>query len=397
MDRAAPRPDLAAFAIAAPGLEPLVAAELAGLGVAARVEAGGVAWHGDLESIARANLWLRTASRIVVRIGEFRARTFWELERHALKLPWRRFVRAGSPVRVRVTSRKSRLYHSDAVAERLLGIVAAVVGAGPAIASGRPGRGAGPPAAEDAEDDDDKEAGQLVIVRVVRDVCTVSVDTSGPLLHRRGYRQAVAKAPLRETIAAAMLVGAGWPGNVPLLDPMCGSGTIPIEAALIARRIAPGLQRGFAFQRWPEFDVAGWDRLLDHARGQALGAAPAPIRGSDRDAGAIEAARANAERAGVGGDVELDVRSVSALDPPGSAGWVVTNPPYGVRVGDLHVVRDLYAALGRVVRSRCAGWTLALLSPGASLHQATGLALEERFATTNGGIPVRLVVGQVRA
>lgn len=376
-----------AFAVAAPGLEPVVAAELDRLGVSGAVEAGGVAWTGSIDSVARANLWLRTASRVLVRVGEFHARTFWELERHARRLPWQRFVARGAPVRFRVTSRKSRLYHTGAVAQRLAEAAGVEPVDGPA----------GTRDQDDGYDDDDHDdaAGQLFVVRVVRDVCTVSVDTSGALLHRRGYRQAVAKAPLRETIAAAMILGSEWPAALPLVDPFCGSGTIPIEAALIARRIAPGTNRGFAFTQWPDFDTGGWARICRDAREGELPRAAAPIRGSDRDAGAIEAARANAGRAGVADDVEWHVQPLSAIEPPDGCGWVVTNPPYGVRVGEAGVVRDLYAALGNVLRGRFKGWRLALLSPGEGLDRYAGLTLHERLATLNGGIHVRLVTAEV--
>jgi putative N6-adenine-specific DNA methylase len=383
---------VAAFAIAAPGLEQTVAAELGRLGIRAIIQPGGVAWGGTLESVARANLWLRTASRVIVRVAEFHARSFPELERRARTLPWERFVPRGGAVRFRVTSRKSRLYHTGAIAERL-GEAAARIGAVPAPAPSQ----ASARADAGEKDADDETGAQLFVARVIRDICTVSVDSSGALLHRRGYRQAVTKAPLRETIAAAMLLGSEWPGTVPLVDPMCGSGTIPVEAALIARRIAPGVSRRFAFQRWPEFDASMWARLLSESREQELPRAPAAIRGSDRDAGAIAAAVANAERAAVGADVELDRRPLSAVEPPVASepGWLVTNPPYGVRVADAGALRDLYAALGNILRARFVAWTVALLSPGRPLEAQVGLKLRERFATLNGGIPVRLMTGEV--
>jgi putative N6-adenine-specific DNA methylase len=192
-----------------------------------------------------------------------------------------------------------------------------------------------------------------------------------------------------------MLLGSEWPGTVPLIDPMCGSGTIAIEAALLARRIAPGVNRRFAFQRWPEFDESAWAQMVADARDQELARAPTSVKGSDRDAGAIEAARANAERAGVAGDVELDRRPVSAIEPPSGRGWVVVNPPYGVRVAEAGAVRDLYAALGNVLRARFRGWRLALLSASESLERQVGVRLHERLSTLNGGIPVRLVTGEV--
>jgi putative N6-adenine-specific DNA methylase len=371
-----------------------VALELERLGISAAIEAGGVAWSGSMDSVARANLWLRTASRVLVRVGEFRARTFWELERHARKLPWERFAAPGTPVRFRVTSRKSRLYHTDAIAQRLAEAVAARAGT---ITTDSTRNGDPPAGTADDEDgyDDDCASGQLFVVRVVRDICTVSADASGALLHKRGYRQAVAKAPLRETIAAAMLLGSEWPGSVPLIDPLCGSGTIPIEAALIARGVAPGLGREFALQKWPDFDASSWERMVADARQSQLNRVLAPILGSDRDAGAVESARANAVRAGVAGDIDLQVRPISAAEPASGRGWVVTNPPYGVRVGEAGAVRDLYAALGNVLRARFRGWTVALLSPAATLERQVGVALGERFATVNGGTPVRLMTGQV--
>jgi putative N6-adenine-specific DNA methylase len=205
----------------------------------------------------------------------------------------------------------------------------------------------------------------------------------------------VAKAPLRETIAAAMVLGSGWPGTAPLVDPMCGSGTIPIEAALLARGMAPGLGRPFAFQRWPDFDATAWAAVVAAAAGRAIAKAPAVIRGSDRDAGAVEAARANAARAGVSADVDFDVRPLSAIEPPHESGWLVTNPPYGVRVSEARSLRDLYAAIGKVARAKCAGWTVAMLSPDEGLERQVGLSFVERFRTVNGGIRVRLVTGKV--
>ncbi len=376
------------FAIAAPGLEPLVARELTALGEAPRIEAGGggVAWQGDAESLCRANLWLRTASRIVVRTARFRARAFYELERHARRIPWERFVAPGGAVRFRVTCRKSRLYHSDAVAERLAAAIEHRLGAASTFTT--PGG---------ADDDETADAGreQLFVVRIAHDECTVSADSSGALLHLRGYRQAVAKAPLRETLAAALLLAADWRGTTPLVDPLCGSGTIPIEAAMIARRIAPGLRRQFACVEWPEFPRDVFARLLDEAGAQVLPGSPVAIHGSDRDPGAIDAARANAERAGVSEDLALAVHAVSAISPPAGPGLVAANPPYGVRVGDRHEVRNLYAQLGHVLRRHCGGWRLALLSPDAKLTSQLGFAMRPVLSTSNGGIPVRVEVGEI--
>jgi putative N6-adenine-specific DNA methylase len=237
----------------------------------------------------------------------------------------------------------------------------------------------------------------LFVVRVHRDVVTISADSSGELLHRRGYRQAGGKAPLRETLAAAMLLGAGYDGSAPLLDPFAGSGTIAIEAALLARRIAPGLQRRFAFERWPSFDRSSWTTVRDEAVGRIRAPAPAPIHGSDRDAGAVGAARGNAERAGVAGDVWFREAPVSDLSAPDRPGFLVSNPPYGVRLGETRDLRDLFARLGAVARARCRGSRLALLSADEALERQLGLELSVRWRSSNGGIPVRLVTGTIPA
>jgi len=365
------------FAAASPGLEQLVAAELRRLGKVHSVavgdtEPGGVSFRAGRTGLYAANLHLRIASRVLVRIGAFHASEFHELERHAARLPWREFVASGQPIAFRVTSRKSRLYHQDAIAQRLLAA-------------------AGGMAAPEGD------AAQEFVVRLFRDECTVSADASGELLHRRGYRRATAKAPLRETLAAAMLAGSGWDGSAPLVDPMCGSGTIPIEAARLARRIPPGIARRFAFMDWPGFDESGWERLVQQARERVLPRAPAPVLGSDRDAGAVAASIANAERAGVAGDIEWRRASISAMAPPPGPGWIVTNPPYGVRVGERRRLRDLYAQLGNVARRCCPGWEVAFLAAHPELERQTGLEPEVRFTTENGGIRVRLVQGRVPA
>lgn len=386
-----------AWAIAAPGLEQIVAGELRALGFAdAAAQPGGVSFSCDGTGLAVAQVGLRVASRVVVRIASFRATAFHELERAARKVEWVRFLPAAGRARLRVTCRKSRLYHSDAVAQR---VAEAIERAVPGASAGRAARDgdtdAGQAAASLAEDEADAGS-QLFLVRLDRDLCIISADASGALLHRRGYRVAVARAPLRETLAAAMLLGVGWDPRTPLLDPLCGSGTIAIEAALLARNMAPGIGRAFAAERWPELEVTAFQRARARAREAMLERAPAPIVGSDRDAGAIAAARSNAERAGVAGDIEFVQRAISAAAPPTSGaaspkGLLMSNPPYGIRVGDAPALRDLFARIGQLARGPFAGWRVALLSADRALDAHTGLPLIERVKTSNGGIPVRLM------
>lgn len=385
------------FAISAPGLEQIVRDELRSIGIVpGEVVSGGVAFEGHARHLALANLWSRTASRIVVRADEFHASSFHELERRAKRVQWERFVSLGQAVGFRVTCRKSRLYHSDAVADRLVQAIERQVGGNVAVAieneSGEEGTAtlAGERPGESAGQD----SPQLFIVRIANDICTISADSSGELLHRRGYRKAVAKAPLRETLAAAMLIGSGWDQRSSLVDPMCGSGTIAIEAALMARRIAPGINRRFAFERWPDHDENAWRAVVERARESALAGAPAPILASDRDEGGVGAARANAVRAGVEGDINIETKAVSAVEFPAPAGWIVSNPPYGLRTGDGAPLRNLYAQIGKIMRERACEYGLALLSADKSLDAQLRLDLREEFRTTNGGIPVRLIVAQ---
>jgi len=372
---------LEAFAITAPGLSRIAARELAQVGlVVDDVEPAGVTFKGGLHEVYAANLRLRTVSRVIVRLGRFQARTFAELERHSSKLPWSKFIAPGRKFEVRVTSRKSRLYHSDAVAERIARAI---------------GEGTGGVAAEDAgPEEHEGEAGQLVIVRLDRDECTVNMDSSGALLHMRGYRRATAKAPMRETIAAAMLLACEWRADEPLFDPFCGSGTIPIEGAMIARRIPPGLDRVFAFQQWPWVEAGLWSRMRREAEAEILDSAAAPIVGSDRDEGAVRAATENATRARVEHDVEFVASAVSEAGLDAAPGWVITNPPYGVRVGTSRELRNLYARFGMVIRERFVGWKLAFLSADHALEAQLHMELETLFRTTNGGIPVRCMTSK---
>jgi putative N6-adenine-specific DNA methylase len=376
---------LACFAAVAPGLEALALAEARTLGLPVQAEEGGLGWTGDIRSVLLANVGLRIASRVLVRLGAFEARSFAELERHARRIAWSRVVEPGATVRFRVTCRKSRLYHSDAVAQRLADAVVRAVPGSHAVGSS---------AADEESAADD--AGALFVVRFFRDRCVVSADASGELLHRRGYRQATAKAPLRETLAAALIAASEWDGSAPLVDPFCGSGTIPIEGALLARRIPPGARRTFAVERWPGVSRALVRDVRDALEGDVLASAPGPISGSDRDAGAIESARANAERAGVEQSLSLQVQAISALVLPERArGWIVTNPPYGVRVGDAGHVRDLWGRLGRVLRERAPGWRVTLLSPAPALERQLQLPTRVVTRTSNGGVPVRIVTAEV--
>lgn len=377
------------YAITAPGLEHLATAELTATGASVgAIEPGGVAFDAAPGILYAANLQVRTASRLVVRVAQFHTAGFAELEKHARQVTWARWVPTDGAVHFRVTSHKSRLYHQDAVAERLERVVLAAIPGASAVRA---------PSDTDALDDDVSALPgvQRFLVRIVDDELTLSVDSSGALLHRRGYRLASAKAPIRETLAAAMLLALEWDGSTPLVDPLCGSGTIPIEAALLARRIPPGWRRRFAFERWPEFKPSVWEYVRGEAEKEIVERAAVPIVAADRDAGAVEACAANAERAGVAGDLSilraalsntLSDPDVAALSP----GLVLTNPPYGLRVGESGRLRDLYASLGNAMRGPLTAWSLGFVTSDPALAGATGLPLEMKLETTTGGLRIRL-------
>ncbi len=371
------------FVTSAPGLEDITAREITGLDLArGRVETlpGGVEFSGDLETVYRANLLLRTASRVLARLSTFYATDFSELRTKASRLPWERYLRPDQPVSIRATCRESKLYHSDAVIERVLGAIGDRLGASVTLGA-------------TADEEADRPA-QLAVVRLFKNRCTVSVDASGALLHRRGYRLATAKAPLRETLAAGLVLASGWDGRAPLLDPFCGAGTIPIEATLWARNIAPGKARDFAFMAWPDFTPDVWESTLAAAIAAERPDAP-PILASDRDAGAIRAAEANAARAGVADDIAFICQAVSAIAPPPGPGWIVANPPYGVRVSENKDLRNLYAQFGNVLRAQCPGWRVTFLCSSLPLIGQTRLPVETSRVWTNGGLRVRVAQGIV--
>ncbi len=337
-------------------------------------------FQGSRRVLYKANLHLRTASRILVRLGEFHAAAFPELRRKGSRLPWENFLGPGQPITLRVASHKSRLYHQRAVAERVVGAIEDRLGQRMPY--------------EQGDREVESNPAQLILVRLVHNRCLFSVDSSGALLHQRGYRLANAKAPLRETLAAGMVLASLWDGGSPFIDPFCGSGTIAIEAALLAKNIAPGRARRFAFMNWPDFDGELWQSLLAEAEPRGV-VFPPPILASDRDRGAIEAAQANAARAGVSDCIGFSCRPISAIEPPSGPGWVVTNPPYGVRASRSKDLRNLYAQFGNVLRTKCPGWRLAMLSGSIQLQRSVGLDFDKGIPLMNGGLRVRLVKAKV--
>lgn len=355
------------FLSSAPGLESALCAEVRGKGFKQpKAVAGGVIIKGGWPEVWRANLWIRGAGRVLARLASFRALHLAQLDTRARHVPWGFTLRPDVAFRVEVTCAKSKIYHSDAAAERIEKAIRETLGA---------------PHAADAD--------VLVMARIDHDLCTISVDTSGELLHKRGYKEAVNQAPMRETMSSLFLQQCGFTGTESVVDPMCGSGTFVIEAAEIAARLNPGRARSFAFEKFANFDADAWQRM------RAVKSARKPIArfyGSDRDAGAIGMSQANALRAGVNEFTEFRQCAISDLiAPAGPPGLVIINPPYGARLGDKKKLFPLYQSLGQTMKSRFHGWRVGIITTEPMLAHATGLDfLPTAAPVQHGGLRVIL-------
>ena len=361
------RPLHDAVAVCPPGLEPWSLAELQPMGVRTGTPTRGlVPFRATTRQLYLVNHWARIANRVLVRIARFRALTWSDLEQGAGRIDWSDYVGRGVAPAFRVSATKSKLIHTDAVAQRLHQV-------------------AGPPSLGEPE--------QLFVVRINHDLVTISVDTSGDSLHKRGWRAEVGPAPLRENLAAAMLAVAGWQPDEPLLDPFCGSGTIPIEAARLAAGLPPRCDRTYAFERWATFEPGTHASVsASPPPGARPGAFHAAILASDRDEEMVAAVLANAERAGVADRITARAAVVSHLRAATGPGWVVTNPPYGHRVGDPERLGRLYARFGAVVRERLPGFGVAMLAADRRLARATRQDPHPAAELSSGGIRVQIMV-----
>ena len=360
------------FLAVPPGLEPALLAEVSAAGfVSPVITHGGVTLQGGWADVWRANLCLRGATRVLARIGGFRAMHLAQLDKRARKFDWASVLRADVPVRVEVTCRTSKIYHAGAAKQRIETALRETLGV--EILTG--------PAVEDAPE-------LRLKARIEDDLCTFSIDTTGASLHKRGHKQAMAKAPLRETLAALFLQQCGYNGTEPVLDPMCGSGTFVIEAAETALGLMPGRSRHFAFEDLASFDAGAWAQM----RAPAATETTLRFYGSDRDAGAIRSATANAERAGVAQIASFKTHAISDLvRPEGPPGLVMVNPPYGARIGERKLLFALYGALGKTLAERFRGWRVGIVTSDPSLAKATGLPfLPPTPPVSNGGLKVTL-------
>ena len=369
------------FAVTPPGLEAICRRELSGLSdTLANVSEtkGGVLFQGKLVDMYAANLHLRTASRILMRLCDFTATNFRQLDRQIAALPWELYLPTGEIPAVNVTCRHSRLYHSKAVAEDVSKSIAAYwqeTGIGAA----------------------DLKT-QTLFVRIENDHATFSLDSSGANLYRRGLKKHSGSAPLRETLAAGILYLADYDPRQPLADPMCGSGTFALEAALMARQIPPGRHRSFAFMQWPAFKERQWQYMLNQADQRTAPLAAPMIMASDQDPAACRQLAQCAARFAL--DDAITVRREDFFDPgddmpPASApGLVVLNPPYGLRLKPQGGIGSFYTAIGRQMKSQYPGWRFALVTPHPDIADLIPFAAR-RTPLFHGGLKLTLLSGEI--
>jgi putative N6-adenine-specific DNA methylase len=374
------------FAPCPRGLEDLLREELLALGgqdVAATQ--GGVAFTGPFELCYRANLESRLASRVLWQIARGPYETEQDLYDAAYRLAWPEWFAAGCSIKVKVSARRCPLTSLDFVTLRTKD---AVCDKFSALTKSRPNVDTRQP---DIRIDLFLDPAGFILY----------LDTSGEALFKRGWRRAGGEAPLRENLAAGMLRLSGWTPDQTLYDPLCGGGTILLEAALMARGISPGLGRRFAFEKLRNFDAAAWRGQCEASRNRQTRTAPMTIYGSDKDGLALKAARAQLEAAGVAESVRLTQTDVFEAEPPAQEGILVTNPPYGRRMGDPGELADFYPRFGDVLKQRFPGWRAHILTADLRLPKLIGLQPSRRIPLFNGALECRLfefklVRGQMR-
>ena len=365
------------FATVARGLEPIAAQELERLGAReVRPDFTGVHFVGDLALLYRVNLWARTIFRVLVNLREFPCPDAEHLYQEVQKIDWEQYLEPHNTIAVNATGGNQKLNHTHFTA---LQVKNAIVD--------QQRDQFGERSSVDTQDPD-----VLINAHIYQDRCTLSLDSSGTSLHRRGYRPAMGPAPLKETLAAALLDMAEWEPSLPFLDPLCGSGTLPLEASLKSLNIAPGLFREqFAFETWLDFDPDLWDELIKEATNSELPELKAPIAGSDRDPDILNQARINAQQCGVADQVTFTQTELSQLEAPTDCGVIICNPPYGERLGDAKELGDFYKLLGDVFKQRFKGWTAFVLTGNKELAKRVGLKASRRIPVYNGSIACTLL------
>jgi putative N6-adenine-specific DNA methylase len=365
------------FATVAKGLELIAAQELERLGAHdVRPDFAGVHFAGSRQLLYRVNLWGRTIYRVLVPIAEFPCPNGERLYQEIQNIDWNQYLSPLNTFAVNCTGKNEVLNHTHFTALQVKNAI---------IDQQRLEFG-------ERSDIDINNPDLWINLHIHENQGILSLDSSGSSLHRRGYRPAVGLAPLKESLAAALLDMAEWHPDLPFLDPLCGSGTLPIEASLKALNIAPGLFREtFGFMKWKDFDAQLWDSLKQDALDAQLTTLTAPIVGSDQDEDTIHQASENAQRCGVAKQIRLQQIELSQVEPPAAHGVIICNPPYGERLGHTEDLALLYKQLGDTFKQRFKGWTAYILTGNKALGKQVGLRTSRRIAVYNGALPCTLL------
>jgi len=358
------------FVVTTPGFEEITTRELNKLGIDVNKSIrGGVQFRGGLRDLYLANMWLRSASRILVRLGEVGARDFPTLFQRLSRMPWGRFIKPGQGCDIRVTAHSSRLIHTGRIADTCRDAIDKSLG----------------------EKGSRDQIDQKIYLRLSDDRCQVSIDSSGEHLHRRGYHQASVNAPLRENLAAGCLLASGYDGSQILVDAMTGSGTFATEAALIALHRAPGRERQFSFMNWPKYRQGLWKQLQVEAQREELSELPKAIIAVDSNPKAVDAATRNCECLGLSGMIQISNGDMQNLEPEANEGLLICNPPYGERLGRNATLKALYRDIGTLYGQRFSRWRGVILCPENELVTSTGIKFSPLVRFSNGGINVALL------
>lgn len=357
------------IATSAMGLESIVASEVRDLGYEPLVDNGKIIYEGELNAIAKSNLWLRVADRVKLVVGEGKVETFDELYEFTKQLPWEQFIPEDGEFPVIGKSHKSKLYSVSDCQSIVKKAIVDRLKLKHGIANKMP------------------ETGSLyrVEVALLKDQATLTIDTSGVGLHKRGYRTGQGDAPLKETLAAALIKLTNWRPDEPFIDPFCGSGTIPIEAALIGQNIAPGYNRDFASMEWDFMPWTVWENALDEAEDLAKYNQKLQISGSDIDHKMIEISKNNALEAGLSDLIDFKQMQMADLSIKQDVGYLVGNPPYGERLKDSDYVKYLYKTLGEVM-SKHPGWSVYIMTAFKDFEKVYGKKATKRRKLFNGFI-----------
>lgn len=361
------------FATVARGLETIAAQELTSLGAQmVQPEFAGVSFCGDRQLLYRVNLWSRVIYRVLMPIAQVRAEGAEDLYRGVYDLDWSVYLSPEQTFLIDCTGKNSRLNHSHFTALQIKNAI---------VDQQRDRWG--------HRSNIDRLNPHLVINAHIRNnQCHLSLDSSARSLHRRGYRPAMGLAPLKETLASALLLMAQWNPTQALYDPLCGSGTFLLEAGLKSLNIAPGkFQTQFGFQNWPHYDPPLWQGLLAQAQAEELSQARAPLWGSDQAPETIAQARSNAQACGLDSQIHFFCQNLAAIEAPAGEGILICNPPYGQRLGVARELGDFYRQLGDIFKQRFKGWTAFVLSGNKELTKCIGLRPARRMPVFNGSLP----------